>query len=54
MEPLPLLNLLMIADDYNMNHNDPGNQTMGIVSWNETNPVTVFRQHANRLKNDSL
>jgi triacylglycerol lipase len=41
----------VIRDDYNMNHNDPGNQTMGIVSWNETNPVTVFRQHANRLKN---
>ena len=41
----------VIRDDYNMNHNDPGNQTMGIVSWNETSPVAVFRQHANRLKN---
>ncbi len=41
----------VIRDDYKMNHNDLGNQTLGIVSWTETNPVTVYRQHANRLKN---
>ena len=41
----------VIRDDYRMNHNDLGNQTLGIVGWDETNPVTVFRQHANRLKN---
>jgi hypothetical protein len=27
---------------------------MGLVSWTETNPVTVFRQHANRLKNAGM
>jgi triacylglycerol lipase len=41
----------VIRDDYRMNHNDQSNQTLGIVSWFETNPVTVYRQHANRLKN---
>lgn len=41
----------VIRDDYLMNHADEINQTAGIVSWFETNPVTVYRQHANRLKN---
>lgn len=40
----------VIRDDYAMNHLDEVNQTVGIVNLFETNPVTVFRTHANRLK----
>lgn len=41
----------VIRDDYRMNHGDEINQMLGLVSIFETNPVTVYRQHANRLKN---
>ncbi len=44
----------VIRDNYKMNHLDEVNHIMGLVSWTETNPVTVFRQHANRLKNAGL
>lgn len=44
----------VIRDDYAMNHLDEVNQTVGIVNLFETNPVTVFRNHANRLKNAGL
>ena len=44
----------VIRDDFAMNHLDEVNQTVGIVNLFETNPVTVFRQHANRLKNMGL
>jgi triacylglycerol lipase len=44
----------VIRDNYKMNHLDEVNHVMGLVSWFETNPVTVFRQHANRLKNAGL
>ncbi|MBS7660693.1 triacylglycerol lipase [Pseudomonas lalucatii] len=44
----------VIRDDYLMNHLDEVNQTFGLTSWFETDPVTVYRQHANRLKNDGL
>jgi triacylglycerol lipase len=44
----------VIRDNYKMNHLDEVNQIMGLVSWTETNPVTVFRQHANRLKNAGM
>ena len=37
-----------------MNHLDEVNQTLGLTSLFETDPVTVYRQHANRLKNDGL
>lgn len=40
----------VIRDDYAMNHLDEVNQTAGLVSLFETNPVTVFRQQANRLQ----
>ena len=40
----------VIRDDYAMNHLDEINQTAGLVSLFETNPVTVFRQQANRLQ----
>jgi triacylglycerol lipase len=44
----------VIRDDYAMNHLDEVNQTVGLVNLFETNPVTLFRQHANRLKNLGL
>jgi triacylglycerol lipase len=40
----------VIRDDYAMNHMDEVNQTIGLVNLFETNPVTLFRQQANRLK----
>lgn len=44
----------VIRDDYAMNHLDEVNQTIGLVNIFETNPVTIYRQHANRLKNLGL
>ncbi|MEN9866086.1 MAG: hypothetical protein RL748_1676 [Pseudomonadota bacterium] len=44
----------VIRDDYNMNHLDEVNQTIGLVNLFETNPVTIFRQHANRLQGMGL
>src|SRR5262249_5659628 len=44
----------VLRDDYNLNHPHEGNQTLRLVSLFETNPVTVFRAHANRLKNAGL
>lgn len=41
---------MVIRDDYRMNHLDEVNQVLGLVSLFETNPVSVFRQQANRLK----
>ena len=40
----------VIRTDYIMNHLDEVNQTVGLTSIWETNPVELFRQHANRLK----
>ncbi len=44
----------VIRDDYAMNHLDEVNQTIGLVNIFETNPVTIYRQHANRLRNSGL
>ncbi len=44
----------VIRDDYAMNHLDEVNQTVALVNIFETNPVTLYRQHANRLKNLGL
>lgn len=44
----------VIRDNYRMNHLDEVNQFIGLTSWFETSPVSVYRQHANRLKNASL
>ena len=44
----------VIRDNYRMNHLDEVNHLFGLVSLLETNPVAVFRQHANRLKTASL
>lgn len=41
---------MVIRDNYNMNHLDEVNQVFGLVSIFEANPVSVFRQQANRLK----
>lgn len=40
----------VIRDDYRMNHLDSINQLLGLVSWRETNPLTVYRQQMNRVK----
>ena len=44
----------VIRDDYGMNHLDAVNQTVGLVNIWEVNPVTLFRQQANRLRNLGL
>lgn len=44
----------VIRDNYRMNHLDEVNQVFGLTSLFETDPVTVYRQQANRLKNDGL
>ena len=44
----------VIRDDYALNHLDEVNQTVGLVNLFETNPVTLYRQQANRLKNLGL
>ncbi len=44
----------VIRDNYRMNHLDEVNQVFGLTSLFETDPTTVYRQHANRLKNAGL
>jgi triacylglycerol lipase len=44
----------VIRDDYAFNHLDEVNQTVGLTNLLETNPVTIFRQQANRLRNAGL
>jgi triacylglycerol lipase len=44
----------VIRDNYFFNHLDEVNQVLGLVSIFESNPTTVFRTHANRLKNAGL
>jgi triacylglycerol lipase len=44
----------VLRDDYFMNHLDEVNQITALVSLFETNPVSVFRTHANRLKTAGL
>lgn len=44
----------VIRDDYKMNHLDEINQLFGIHHLFETDPKTLYRQHANRLKNQGL
>jgi triacylglycerol lipase len=40
--------------DHRQNHADEVNQLFGLVDWWSASPVTLFRQHANRLKNLGL
>jgi triacylglycerol lipase len=44
----------VLRDDYSMNHLDEVNQLFGMTSIFETSPVSVFRSHANRLRNAGL
>ena len=44
----------VIRDDYAMNHMDEVNQTVGLINIFETNPVTLYRQQANRLRGMGL
>ena len=44
----------VIRDNYFQNHLDEVNQVIGLVSIFEANPKTLFRNHANRLKNAGL
>ncbi|MCH9682023.1 MAG: triacylglycerol lipase [Deltaproteobacteria bacterium] len=44
----------VIRDDYKQNHLDEVNQLFGLVHWWSVNPKTLYRQHANRLKNLGL
>ena len=44
----------VVRDNYFHNHLDEVNQILGLVSIFESNPTTVFRAHANRLKNAGL
>jgi len=40
--------------DYRQNHLDEVNQMLGLRDWFSTDPVTLYRQHANRLKQQGL
>lgn len=40
----------VIRDDYKMNHLDSVNQVLGIVAWQETDPLAIYRTQVNRLK----
>jgi len=44
----------VLKDNYRMNHLDEVNQTLGIHHLFETDPVQVFLQQGNRLKNLGL
>lgn len=44
----------VIRDNYRMNHLDEVNQLLGLTAWFETDPRSVFRAHANRLKKAGL
>lgn len=44
----------VIRDDYDQNHLDEVNQVFGLTYLFGSNPVSIFRTHANRLKNAGL
>lgn len=44
----------VIRDDYNHNHLDAMNWTVGLRQEGSANPLTIYRTHANRLKNEGL
>ena len=45
---------MVIRDNYRMNHFDVVNQTLGLHHLTETDPLTLLRTHANRLKTAGL
>jgi len=44
----------VIRDDYRLNHLDEVNQAFGLVHLFGPDPKSLFRTHANRLKNEGL
>ena len=42
----------VLGDSYNLNHVDAINHLFGIRGW--TDPVSLYRQHANRLRNKGV
>ena len=44
----------VIRDDYRMNHLDSANQVLGLTSWGDSEPKSIYRTQVNRLKNASL
>jgi triacylglycerol lipase len=44
----------VIRDDYRLNHLDEVNQAFGLVHLFGPNPESLFRIHANRLRNEGL
>jgi triacylglycerol lipase len=44
----------VIRDDYPYNHVDETNMIFGLVSPLAPSPITIYRNHANRLKNAGL
>ena len=44
----------VLRDDYFMNHIDVNNHVLGLTSLFETDPKTLFKNHANRLKKAGL
>ena len=42
----------VLGDSYHLNHADAINHLFGIRGW--TDPVSLYRQHANRLKNKGV
>jgi triacylglycerol lipase len=45
---------VVLRDDYGWNHLDEVNQVLGLTSWFASNPKSVIRAHANRLKTAGL
>lgn len=45
---------MVIRDDFNMNHLDEVNMLLGLHDIWSTDPLTIFRSHANRLKQAGL
>lgn len=44
----------VIRDNYKMNHLDSVNLFLGLVAWSEVDPVSVYRNQVNRLKNEGF
>lgn len=44
----------VIRDNYSMDHFDEVNQILGFTKYFSTDPKSIHRQHANRLKNQGL
>ena len=44
----------VLRDNYYWNHGDEINQVLGLKSWFASSPISVYRAHANRLKNLGL